>query len=409
MFETLATNLGWPIRSLSAGLRINRDSRLAIEDLEHYRIIGVTNRGAGVAIKRIVPGSELTMREYQQVSANQLMWCKVDTKNGAFGITQEEHVSSLASPNMCLANIDLKVFDPKFLQFFFQLPAVIDGITTASLGTTNRQYLKPQELLDRVRLRLPPLPEQRRIVARIEELAAKINEARGLRHQSMEEAKALTSAYLNRFFGDYYRGLAGQLKRPNWTCLNSVVTDVADGPHITPTYVAEGIPFITVLNITSGRIQFRDHKYVSADDHAQFQKRAQAEIDDVLISKDGTIGIPCVVDTDRPFSFFVSVALIKPKRSELDGKFLAWVIRAPYMQERIKSRSRGDMIRHLVLREIRELMIPLPSLPKQRAIVVELDDMQARADGLKKLQAETAAELDALLPSILDKAFKGVL
>jgi len=196
MFEALATNLSWPIRSLSSGLRINRDSKLAIEDLQHYRIIGVTNRGGGVAIKRTVTGSELTMREYQYISANQLMWCKVDTKNGAFGITKEEHVGSLASPNMCLADIDLKVFDPKFLQFFFQLPAVIDGITTASLGTTNRQYLKPQEFLDRVRFRLPSLPEQRRIVAQIEELAAKINKARNLRRQAAEEAERLYASYL---------------------------------------------------------------------------------------------------------------------------------------------------------------------------------------------------------------------
>jgi type I restriction enzyme S subunit len=52
---------------------------------------------------------------------------------------------------------------------------------------------------------------------------------------------------------------------------------------------------------------------------------------------------------------------------------------------------------------------PLPSISEQRVIVAELDDMQARADELKKLQGETATELDALLPSILDKAFRGEL
>jgi type I restriction enzyme S subunit len=67
------------------------------------------------------------------------------------------------------------------------------------------------------------------------------------------------------------------------------------------------------------------------------------------------------------------------------------------------------MIRHLVLREIRDLMIPLPSLQEQRRIVAELEPLQAKADRLRKLQAETAAELDALLPSILDSAFKGEL
>lgn len=53
--------------------------------------------------------------------------------------------------------------------------------------------------------------------------------------------------------------------------------------------------------------------------------------------------------------------------------------------------------------------LPLPPLPEQRRIVAYLDDLQAKVDRLKALQAQTAAELDALLPAILDKAFKGEL
>jgi type I restriction enzyme S subunit len=67
------------------------------------------------------------------------------------------------------------------------------------------------------------------------------------------------------------------------------------------------------------------------------------------------------------------------------------------------------MIRHLVLREIRELLVPVPPLSEQRRIVAYLDDLQAKVDSLKALQAQTAAELDALLPSVLDRAFKGEL
>ncbi|MCB1093508.1 MAG: restriction endonuclease subunit S, partial [Verrucomicrobiae bacterium] len=55
------------------------------------------------------------------------------------------------------------------------------------------------------------------------------------------------------------------------------------------------------------------------------------------------------------------------------------------------------------------LEIPLPPLPEQRRIVAELDALQAEVDALKRLQSETAAELDALLPAILDRAFKGEL
>ncbi len=58
---------------------------------------------------------------------------------------------------------------------------------------------------------------------------------------------------------------------------------------------------------------------------------------------------------------------------------------------------------------MRKTQIPLPPLPEQHRIVAYLDRLQAKVDALKNLQAETAAELDALLPSILDRAFKGEL
>ncbi|GHU31363.1 hypothetical protein AGMMS50256_19730 [Betaproteobacteria bacterium] len=58
---------------------------------------------------------------------------------------------------------------------------------------------------------------------------------------------------------------------------------------------------------------------------------------------------------------------------------------------------------------IKNLEITLPSLPEQRRIVAELDALQVQVDALKHLQTETAAELNALLPAILDRAFKGEL
>ncbi len=395
----------WPVVVLD-NLITQRRKSIFIDDFAEYKRCRVQLHAQGIVLRDAVSGAEIKTKKQQVCKAGDFLVAEIDAKVGGFGIVPDDLEGAIVSSHYFLFEIDEEKLNRHFLDYFIRTPNFRDQVTAQ--GSTNYAAIRPNDVLG-YQVPLPPLPEQRRIVARIEELAAKINEARGLSQQVIEESEALTSAYLHRLFGDYYKSLTGQLKLPNWTKLNDVVTDVADGPHITPTYVAEGIPFITVLNITSGRIHFSNHKYVTPDDHAQFQKRAKAEAGDVLISKDGTIGTPCFVDTDRPFSFFVSVALIKPQRGKLDGKFLAWVIRTPYLQERIKSRSRGDMIRHLVLREIRDLMIPLPSLQEQRRIVAELEPLQAKADRLRKLQAETAAELDALLPSILDSAFKGEL
>jgi len=283
------------------------------------------------------------------------------------------------------------------------------NVQTAIAEFLDAVYLRVSGYTADLPLLPPPLSEQRRIVARIEELASRIEEAQRLREEVNNIAGSIAGAQLNRIFGNPYAGIQGTLASAEFAPLDDVVMDVADGPHVTPQYVNDGVPFITVQNITSGRINFTNTKFVSEEDHQQFQRRAKATKGDVLISKDGTIGIPCYIDTDRDFSFFVSVALVKPKRDQLNGEYLSWVLRAPYLQERMLRVSRGDMIRHLVLREIRRLLIPVPSLSEQHSITAQMDALQQRVRSLEILQHKSNKEVNALLPSILDKAFKGEL
>ncbi len=395
----------WPTVKLGEVLR-HRKEFTTIDDLTDYKRPRVQLHVQGIVLRDEVPGALIKTKSQQVCRAGEFLVAEIDAKVGGFGIVPESLGGSIVSSHYFLFVVDENKVDRHFLGFFIRTPAFREQV--AAQGSTNYAAIRPAHVLG-YEIPLPPLAEQRRVVARIEVLAAQIGEAHALRHRVAEESSGLTLSYLNSVFGDYYSGRTGERQIKRWERLGNVAQDVADGPHITPTYVPEGVPFITVLNITSGRIQFGAHKFVTREDHSQFQKRAKAERGDVLISKDGTIGVPCFVDTDREFSFFVSVALVKPNRELLDGEFLTWVIRAPYMQEQIAVRSRGDMIRHLVLREIRDLIIPVPPLTEQRRIVAELDALQAQVDALKQLQAETAAELDALLPSTLDRAFVGEL
>jgi type I restriction enzyme S subunit len=399
----------WPKVRLGEVMRpVAREEE--VDATEKYRLLGVRLEGRGPFLREVVTGAQTSATKLFRVETGDFIYSRLFACRGAFGVITKELDGSYVSGEFPTFLPMPGSIDLEFLRYWFRLPTVIACVDENCSGTTplTRNRFKEHFFLA-LEVPLPPLAEQRRIVARIDQVAAQINDARALRQQAMEEADALLKAHLNRLFGNPYSAIKGDLGISEWRKIDAVVDDVADGPHITPTYVAEGIPFITVLNITSGRIRFGDHKFITTEDHRQFQQRAKAEKGDVLISKDGTIGVPCFIDTDRDFSFFVSVALIKPKRTVLDGKFLCWTLRAPYLQERIVSRSRGDMIRHLVLREIRDLTVPVPPLVEQRRIVSFLDELKRHMDALRALQNETSVELDALMPSILDKAFRGEL
>lgn len=153
-------------------LKLNKISKIDIEDLKKYKISGVQNYGQGIVIRREVFGSELNMKKYQVISKNQLMWCKVDTKNGAFGLTHKEHIGSLASTNMALADIDTNKIDPEFLEILFRQKPFADYITNLSSGTTNRKYLTPKQLFDVVKLPDLILQEQKRFVEKLKRIEA---------------------------------------------------------------------------------------------------------------------------------------------------------------------------------------------------------------------------------------------
>ncbi len=124
--------------------------KIAIDDAEEYKISGVQSYGKGVVIRRTVFGKELNMKQYQVVKENQLMWCKVDTKSGAFGVTKDAHVGTLASTNMALANIDTTKVLPDFLESIFRIKHFHESITKASFGSTNRKYLTPKQLFENI-------------------------------------------------------------------------------------------------------------------------------------------------------------------------------------------------------------------------------------------------------------------
>ena len=249
----------------------------------------------------------------------------------------------------------------------------------------------------------PPLSNLGSIVARIEELAAKIEEAKGLRREAVEEAEALlplafTSAY------DEAVKIAGGVERLDDLCI--IITD---GTHVTPTYVSEGVPFLSVKDITTGTIRFNNVKYITPTEHNILTKRCKPERGDILLTKVGTTGFAKAIDVDREFSIFVSLALLKLDKIRLSPNFTEYMLNSSRLKAYSAAGTRGVGNKNLVLKFIREFPMPAPPISEQHRIVTYLEDLESNIVALKQLQSQTSAELNALLPSILNKAFKGEL
>jgi type I restriction enzyme S subunit len=188
--------------------------------------------------------------------------------------------------------------------------------------------------------------------------------------------------------------------------LGEVCHKITDGTHATPTYTKEGVPFLSVKNLTRGFIDFSDTRFISDDEHKLLTKRCKPVRDDILYTKVGTTGIAQVVDVDEEFSIFVSVALLKVKHEIIFNRFLEHFLNSPYAREQARKRTRGMANKNLVITDIKEIEIRFPkSLPEQQRIVGILDEA---FDGIATAKANAEKNLQnarALFESYLQAIF----
>ncbi len=130
---------------------------IQIKDELEYKILGVRSYGFGAFVNRKVKGKTLKMKVYQKAKSNHLFWCKVDTKNGAFGIITDELEDGIASSNMTFAELNTNKINPEYLQILFRSKAFNAYMDSFVTGTTNRKYVRPNQIFEEIKLPLPPL------------------------------------------------------------------------------------------------------------------------------------------------------------------------------------------------------------------------------------------------------------
>lgn len=291
------------------------------------------------------------------------------------------------------------LIDSEFFINLFQSPKFQKNILDNTIGTAIQNIASVKEL-KKIRILLPPLNEQRRIVEKIESEFAKIDE--GLEHleQAKEQIKQYRQSVLKSAF---------LINNKNEKCLDEITNKINDGTHKTPTYIEKGIPFISVKDIRNKQIFFDNCKYISEDEHQILFKRCNPEYGDVLITKSGTIGRTAIVNTNKVFDLFVSVALLKPKKDLISSEFLMYALDNYIAHIDIKQEVKGGVIKNLHIEDLKKIAIYLPPLGEQKKIVEEIEKRFSVADEVERVVEENIEKAKQLKQSILKKAFEGRL
>lgn len=391
-------NNKWPIVRLSEILD-HRKEFITIDDLTEYVRPRVQLHVKGIVLRDKVLGAQIKTKTQQVCHAGEFLVAEIDAKVGGFGIVPELLDGSIVSSHYFLFVLNTTKIDKRFLEFYICTPAFRDQV--AAQGSTNYAAVRPSHVLG-YEIPLPPLSEQRRIVARIGELAAQIAEAKGLRHEAFNLAESLMLTTIENIF--VATGIRfGKEPLGNYVKLQGGYAFKSDE------YVDSGLPIVRITNLENETVHTSGSPCMLPEQLGEFTRFVLSP-DDILIAMTGATTGKLGIVPDRCKNWLLNqrVGRFIPNNSaQLESKYVYWLARG--VQKVVFEKAYGGAQPNISPSDIEALTFPFPPISEQRRIIAELDILQTEVEEMKKMQEETSKELDALLPSILDKAFRGEL
>ena len=186
--------------------------------------------------------------------------------------------------------------------------------------------------------------------------------------------------------------------------LKYLTHQIIDGTHYTPEYQDNGIPFLRVTDIHTKEIDLSKVKYITLELHQELTRRCKPEKGNLLLSKNGTIGVTRVIDWDFDFSIFVSLCLIKFKADIFSPQFFSYLFQSQVIDQQLRESSKTTTVTNLHLDKISELFVVKPSLPEQHAIANFLDRKTQHIDDLIRVKERKIELLQEYRASLIHQA-----
>jgi len=318
---------------------------------------------------------------------------------GQAALVTEFHPKFAMGQDVCLIRV-YSDLDPEFLLYQLNAKFIASQLDLAMVGSTFKRIN-----VDKIRnfsIVAPSIMEQKQIATFLDKETAKIDtlidKQQHLIKLLQEKRQAVISHAVTK-------GLNPAAKMKNsgvewlgevpahWNCsrLKYLSKQIVDGAHFTPTYVDRGVPFLRVTDIHAKDINLEQAKCIPVHEHVELIKRCKPEKGDLLLSKNGTIGIPKVIDWDWEFSIFVSLCLIK-LNGKLIPEYTAYSFLSRQLKEQIFGLIKQSTVINLHLDKIANFWLCVPPLHEQNEIVKQLNHRLSKLDNLIN-KAEQAVKL----------------
>jgi len=397
--------LGEVLREVLRGevLRREEHARAGTFDADGVPLLGVSNVGGLHRSKK--PRLD-DMSRYLRVEHRWFAYNPMRINVGSVGWAEHEDQTGVISPDYVVFSCTDRV-EPQLIYLFLRSRPGLQAINAETAGSVReRLYF---DSLARIAIPLPPPDEQRRLVARIEELAARIHAARAIRQGAKEEANAILGSARTQLIGD--------APAADWVPLGRFVDRIQSGksPQCEPRPASPSEWGVLKVGAVSSGV-FNDDENKALPLGRPVDPDLEILAGNFLMSRANTtdlVGACAVVTRTRPQLLLSdkTFRLQVREQSQVSPRWLDHVMKSPALRGQIVQAASGTSptMKNISKERVLGLLMPAHTPREQHCVAEQLDALQDEVYALRQVQTETDAELDALLPAILDRAFKGEL
>ena len=378
------------------------DRKFLLNDSEQYKCVGVRWYGMGAFVRNRLLGAEISRKQQWVLRSGDVVYNKLFAWKGAFAVADLSVDGCIVSDKFPTYCFDTEQVDEQWLRYYFRMPGLAQQAEALSKGAAaiSKLTLNPPQFWD-LKIPLPPLPTQRQIVEQIKALEAQANEACTLRIQAMKQVAAIISAAL------YKLALSMNV---DGTLADILVCPPRNGWSARCDNADDGIPVLSLGAVTG--FHYRPLEFKRTSLYAPKDGHFWLKSGDIFLTRSNTpdlVGHAAIYDGNpNPCIYPDLMMRLEIKPADVNRRFVWYWLQSPTVREFIAKNAKGSSPTMKKISQGTVMAIPFPSsieISKQCHIVARLDALQAQLRTLKKLQGETAAELDGLLPSVLNNAF----
>lgn len=353
-----------------------------------YKQITARLWGKGLTLRGEVPGTAIAAPRQYCAKAGQFLISRIDARHGAFGIVPAELDGALVSNDFPCFDIDASTVLPHYFEWYSRTSQFVDLCRRASEGSTNRVRMKEEKFL-KMTVPLPSLDEQRRIVQRLDTVAALVAE----RRRAIEAAERETHALLLKAF---QRAIDGAPLRPM-----SEVAPLVRRPveiDLDGTY-----PELGVRSFGKGTFHKPDLSGSEVGNKKLFRINAGDLLFNIVFAWEGAVAVAQPADDGRVGSHRFLSCVPAPDTASVE--FLRFYFSTHEGLQKLGEASPGGAGRNrtLGLQKLEDLQVPVPSIERQHWF----DRLQTMAREARAIRTSTARDVEALVPAMLHEIFNG--